>query len=74
MTKKVAKKKVAKKPKGRQAGTKLRSFVFTGDAIGGDNPASITMFGHTFKLNGAAVKVSAPVAQSIENNRHFTEK
>ena len=72
--KKAAKKKVAKKPKGRQAGTSLRSFVFTGDKIGGCDPESIVFFGYTFELNGKAIKVSAETAKAIENNRHFTEK
>jgi len=67
-------KDTAKKPKGRQAGTQLRSFVFTGDKIGGDDPESIEVFGYVFKLNGKAVKVAAPVAEKLSNHSHFTEK
>lgn len=71
--KKVAK-KVAKKPKGRQVGTKLRSFVFTGDKVGGDDPDKIFMYGYMFKLDGKAVKVNADTADKLTGNTHFTEK
>jgi len=73
MTKKAAK-KVATKPKGRQAGTKLRSFVFCGDKVGGGNPDKIFMYGYMFKLDGKAVKVNADTAEKLTGNGHFTEK
>ena len=71
----MAKKKVTKKvaKKGRPEGTTLRSFVFTGDKIGGYDPPTIWMCGYNFELNGKPVKVNADVANSIMNNRHFTE-
>ena len=70
MAKKVAK-KVAKK--GR-SGTKLRSFVFTGDPRDSHNPTWIHMSGYSFKLNGAAIKVSNAASAKLANNTHFTEK
>ena len=66
--KKTAKKKVAKKV------NKGRGFVFTGDKIGGCDPASIEMYGITFELNGAVRYIPDEIAVKIENNRHFTEK
>jgi hypothetical protein len=71
--KKVAK-KVAQKPKGRQVGTKLRSFVFTGDKVGGFDPAYCEMHGYLFKLNGRAVKVTAEAAVKLATHSHMTEK
>ena len=67
MTKKAAKKKVAKKPA-------KRSFVFCGDLIGGDDPVWCHMFGYSFKLNGAAVKVKDEHAVKLATHSHFKEQ
>ena len=72
--KKVAKKTVAKKPRGRQAGTELRGFVFTGDPGGGGDPLYCDACGYLFKLNGKALKVNAEAAARLQNNSHFTEQ
>ena len=69
MTKKAAKKKVAKKPK-------ARSFVFIGDPNGDgtSNQERCYMHGCLFKLNGAAVKVKDDIAAKLATHSHFTEK
>ena len=67
--KKVSKKKVAKKPELKV----LRAFKFTGDPIGGDDPAGIRMYGRLFELNGAAVSVTDEVAELLDKHTHFTE-
>ena len=73
---KKAKKKVAKKAvkkQGRQVGTVLRSFVFTGDPKG-DNPEYCSACGYLFTLNGRTIKVSSEAAERLCKNNHFTEK
>lgn len=70
---KKAKKKVLKK--GRPEGSALRGFVFTGDPrTEGSDPASISMSGYVFKLDGKSVKVSNEAAVRFAKNTHFTEK
>ena len=71
--KKVAKKKVAKK-RVKKVVNKGRGFTFTGDKVGGDDPASIVMCGLKFDLNGRVVYVPDEVAEKISGNPHFTEK
>ena len=66
---KKASKKVTKK-----AAVKKSGFVFTGDKIGGDNPAWCDLYGYSFKLNGAAIKVSDEVAAKLRTHSHFTEQ
>ena len=66
-------KKVAKK-RAKKVVNKGRGFVFTGDKVGGCDPASIVMYGITFKLNGAVRYIPDEIAVKIENNQHFTEK
>ena len=66
-------KKVAKKKAAKKVVNKGRGFVFTGDKVGGDDPASIKMYGITFELNGAPRFIPDEIAVLIENNGHFTE-
>ena len=68
-------KKVAKKRAAKKTAKKVEnSFVFTGDKIGGDDPAWCRIHGYSFKLNGAAIKVSDDVAAKLRTHSHFTEK
>ena len=72
--KKVSKKKTVRKKVAKKVAPKLRSFVFTGDKIGGHDPSHIWMLGYNFELNGKPVQVDDHAARSLQNNRHFTEK
>ncbi len=49
-------------------------FVFTGDKVGGCDPAWCEMHGYSFKLDGAAVKVKDDVAAKLATHSHFTEQ
>ena len=62
---KKAKKKVVNKGRG---------FVFTGDKVGGCDPASCKMHDITFELNGRVVYVPEQVAVKLATHSHFTEK
>jgi hypothetical protein len=47
-------------------------FRFIGDAVGGDNPPTITVGDTKFALNGAAVEVSdEAMCRKLLGNRHF---
>jgi len=68
------------KPKsnaGRKPGSKLRSFVFTGDPrdlkAGTNDPEYTRTMGYRFELNGKPVKVKAEVAEKLQGNAHFKE-
>ena len=69
--KKASKKKVSKKVVKKPA---LRSFVFTGDPVGGDDPSEIVVFDKLFVLNGKAVEVPDNHAEKLAKHSHFTEK
>jgi hypothetical protein len=50
----------------------MMRFRFIGDAVGGDNPPTITLGDATFALNGAAVEVSDEALRlKLRGNRHF---
>jgi hypothetical protein len=47
-------------------------FRFIGDAVGGDNPPTITFMDTTFALNGAPVEVcDVAIERKLAANRHF---
>ena len=66
MVKKAAVKKVEK-------AEYVNGFVFTGDKVGGCDPAWIEMHGYLFGLNGRVVEVNDTVAAKLRNHSHFTE-
>ena len=66
MVKKAAVKKV-------ENTTYLNGFVFTGDKVGGSDPAWISMHGYLFGLNGRVVEVNDAVAAKLRTHSHFTE-
>lgn len=51
----------------------VNGFVFTGDKVGGCDPAWIEMHGYLFGLNGRVVEVNDTVAAKLRNHSHFTE-
>lgn len=53
---------------------KGRGFVFTGDKVGGHDPATCKMHGINFELNGRVVYVPEQVAVKLATHSHFTEK
>lgn len=70
----MAKKKVSKKRVAKKVAPKWRRFVFTGDPINGDDPATINWIGKTFALNGDPVSVPDEIAEKLATHSHFTEK
>lgn len=66
---------MAKKPTvKKEAPTYTNGFVFTGDKVGGCDPAWISMHGYLFELNGRVIEVNDVVAAKLRKHSHFTEK
>ena len=58
----------------KKSGVKgLRKFVFSGDPIGGHDPAWCSDHGYMFKLNGSPIPVTDEVAKKLATHSHFTE-